>query len=309
MNDNERSLLEMVCDGDIRKSQQQAKIILNSMSSQKDQMFRDRLLRKLEAKGPTLIELPYNLQDLLIAEDVTVFPDARFLLRENEAHIVQQTLATLKASERLAELGINYLPAVMLYGESGGGKTMLARYIAHKADKLFVYVRFSNIVNSKLGSTQANIAKVFDYARISPCVLCFDEIDALGMARGQENDVAEMNRVVITLMQEMDRMPNNVILVGTTNRYDQLDPALTNRFSICHEVQPLRNEEILVVAKRFYQYAGVSAEDWLEDWCQRTFTDEEPARVVTRKCTEKLVMDALQESENSPTTDKRGEKI
>ena len=62
-----------------------------------------------------------------------------------------------------------------------------------------------------------------------PCVLCIDEIDTIAMRRGQ-TDVGEMNRVVISLMQELDQLPNDMIVVATTNRYDQLDSALLRRF-------------------------------------------------------------------------------
>jgi len=129
-------------------------------------------------------------------------------------------------------MSISYLPAALFYGQSGTGKTELARYIAHKAGLPFMYVRFSNVVNSFLGGTQSNINKVFSYAKSSPCLLCFDEIDAIGLKRGDSNDVSEMSRVTIALMQEMDLLPNNVIIVGTTNRYDRLDPALVRRFPI-----------------------------------------------------------------------------
>lgn len=107
---------------------------------------------------------------------------------------------------------------------------MLARYIAHKAKLPFLRIQFSSLVDSHLGQTQSNLARIFDYVRTAPCVLCFDEIDAVGMARGQKDDVGEMNRVVIAIMQEMDRLPNNVIIIGTTNRFDRLDPALIRRF-------------------------------------------------------------------------------
>lgn len=297
MNDRERDLIRFVCDGDIRKAQQQAKLVLGAVTAKKDEQFKNNMLRKLEAKG-NFIELPYNLQQLLVAEDMSSFPEARFLLREQEKKAVRRVLALYRASERLSEMGIPYLPAIILHGESGCGKTMLARYIAHKADLPFVYVKFSNLVDSYLGKTQANVARVFEYVKSAPCVLCFDEIDAIGMARGQKDDVGEMNRVVIALMQELDRMPNNVIMVGTTNRFDRLDKALIRRFPIQYQLMPLEPEEVVLLARKFFDYSGVDSSEWLHNWCEKTFNGTVPASTVIRECTELIVeqvLDAFEE--------------
>lgn len=89
MNDQERDLIRYVCEGDIRKAQQQAKIILNGLSAKRDEQFNGNMLRKLDLKG-NLIELPYNLKNLLVAEDMTNFPEARFLLRDEERSAVKK---------------------------------------------------------------------------------------------------------------------------------------------------------------------------------------------------------------------------
>ena len=162
MNDSERRLIRFVCDGDMRNAQKAVKIILDSISSKKDEQFKENMFRKLESKRE-FIELPYNLQHLLIAEDTEEFPEARFLLRNEEKSITQKIVAIYRASEKLNEMGIPYLPALMLYGQSGCGKTMLARYIAHKAKLPFLRIQFSSLVDSHLGQTQSNLAKIFDY--------------------------------------------------------------------------------------------------------------------------------------------------
>lgn len=298
MNNSERILIRYVCDGDVKKAQQQSRLILNGLRTKTDEQFREDMLRKLDTKA-NAIELPYNMRELLIAEDVTDFPENRFVLRDEESKVVKAIISSLKASERLSEMGISYLPALMLYGDSGGGKTMLARYIAHKTERPFVYVRFSSVVSSYLGSTQSNIAKVFEYAKTAPCVLCFDEIDALGMARGQKNDVGEMNRIVIALMQEMDSLPNDVIVIGTTNRYDRLDPALIRRFTIKHEIQPMNRNDIRALAEKFFRYSGCYKDGWIDEWCATEFAVNEPASAVIEKCTSKIVAEIMAEAEDA----------
>lgn len=78
MNDYERALIRYVVDGDIRNAQKQAKIILNKIVTEKDRKFKEYQLKKLDNKGPELIELPYNLQKIIAAQDVTNFPEADF---------------------------------------------------------------------------------------------------------------------------------------------------------------------------------------------------------------------------------------
>lgn len=132
MNDKERELIRFVVDGDIRKAQKQAQIILNGLTTEKDKRFKEYQLKRLANKGPELIELPPNMQNLLIAQDVSNFPESRFLLRKEEQLVVERLLNTRKAALKLHELGIHYTSSMLLTGVPGTGKTELARYIAHK---------------------------------------------------------------------------------------------------------------------------------------------------------------------------------
>ena len=94
MNDYERALIRYVVDGDIRNAQKQAKIILNKIATEKDRKFKEYQLKKLDNKGPELIELPYNLQKIIAAQDVTNFPEGRFLIRPEEQSVVNKLLNT-----------------------------------------------------------------------------------------------------------------------------------------------------------------------------------------------------------------------
>ena len=126
--------------------------------------------------------------------------------------------------------------------------------------------------------------------RTAPCVLCFDEIDAVGMARGQKDDVGEMNRVVIAIMQEMDRLPNNVITIGTTNRFDRLDPALIRRFPLQYELKPLCRADAEMLSKRFFEYARTQYENI-------AYEDYVPASTVIKECTERIVNQVLNQED------------
>ena len=299
MNNDERALIRYVCDGDMRRAQMQARCILGGITSQRDAAFRDDMIRRIDARKG-VVKLPDSLKGLLAIDDSAVFPESKFLLRKTETEAAEKTISLYRASERLASMGIPYLPALMLYGESGCGKTELARYIAYRAKLPFVYVRFSSVVDSHLGGTQSNIAKIFEYVRTNPCVLCFDEIDAIGTARGQAHEMGEMNRVVIAIMQELDQTLNNAIIIGTTNRFDQLDPALVRRFPLRYELTPLSVAEAKEFSHKFFQYAGLVPTGWVDRWCEKTFDGDVSAATVVRECTDVVVNHILQECESDP---------
>ena len=160
MNDRERMLLRFVCEGDIRSAQKQAQIMLEGIKSQKDQQFKDSLLSKLKARPMELMELPANMRELLVAEDVSEMDCSRLLIRGSDEAIIRRLMATRTAAQRLAQMKIRYSPSAIFYGASGCGKTTLARYLAHVAGLPFVYVKFSGLTSSYLGRTQGNIAKV-----------------------------------------------------------------------------------------------------------------------------------------------------
>ena len=296
LNDQERILLRYVCEGDIRSAQKQARIVLEGINTQKDQRFKENLLAKLTARPMELLELPVNVRDFLVAEDVSEMDCNRLLIREPEKALIHRLLATRTAAQRLAEMKIRYSPSAVLYGASGCGKTTLARQLAHFSGLPFVYVKFSGLISSALGKTQGNLAKVFDYVKNAPCVLCLDEIDCIGMERGQKDDIGEMNRVVISLMQELDTISNDTIVVGTTNRYDRLDPALVRRFSLKYEVLPLAPDEAHEAVVRFFNSVSVPFTEDLISNILAPFRDSHvPANKVFEACTQYLIQTIVAE--------------
>lgn len=291
MNDRTRELIRYVCNGDISRAQTSAMILLKSNTTKKDEEFCNRLIKQMESKA-NFMQLPQNLKGILVAEDVSQYPEDKYFWRDTENEIANKVVSMYRVADKLQEKGIKYLPAAILYGESGCGKTELARYIAHKVNLPYVYVQFSTLVESYLGKTQKNIASVFDYVKKEPCVVCFDEIDAVGMARGKKNDVGEMARIVISLMQELDTLPNSVIVIGTTNRFDMLDKALVRRFPMNYQIEKLNQTDAETMARKFLEYAEMEKED-IELYVSSVIGGV-PASTIIRDCTEYVARKMLE---------------
>lgn len=204
-----------------------------------------------------LLQLKSRNSNILI-EDVSDFLEARYFLSSREKSVYEHIRKVNKVSHRLHSLNIRYINATLLYGESGVGKTMFGRYLAYKMGLPYVYINLAMTVDSKLGKTSQNIMSVFQDLKSIPCVLMLDEVDAIAETRSDKTDSAgnEINRIVITLMQEFDRLSSDVIILAATNRLDALDPAFIRRFSLTHEVVRLTKEEMLTLAKRFLSDVG-----------------------------------------------------
>lgn len=270
MNDLDRRLIDAVCRNDLQSAKKIVKIILEQDKTQKNRMFVNRYLTMLNNSAMNLMELPADLKNLLIMEDVSVsFNENRYYLSNRESKVVEKILKLNKASQRLAEIGVNYINSTILYGESGTGKTTFGRYIAYKMGIPFAYLNFSRVVDSYLGSTQKNISKVFDHVKQQKCVFMIDEIDAIGMRRRDSKEVGEMSRIVISLMQNLDALTSDVVLLSATNRLDIIDEALLRRFTTRHEVKRLNEQERYEMASKFLTDVDFDYDDdWLIGICE-----------------------------------------
>lgn len=258
MNDHVKNMIHFLAENETAKAKEVAKIILKEDTSAKNKYFCEAALRKLNAM-PTMMELPHNIKNLVRAEDVSLsFIESRYFLSPREEKLFSEIEKADKINGKLTERGIRYLNATLLYGVSGTGKTTFGRYLAYKLGLPFLYLNFSECITSYLGATGQNIQRVFDYVKDQKCIFMIDEIDAIGLSRANKsNEVGEMSRVTISLMQSLDQLGNNVILLAATNRPDMLDAALLRRFTRQHEVSELLPEEVREFSERYFADTGI----------------------------------------------------
>ncbi|MFZ8855249.1 MAG: CDC48 family AAA ATPase, partial [Thermofilaceae archaeon] len=136
----------------------------------------------------------------------------------------------LKHPEAFERLGIDPPKGILLYGPPGTGKTLLAKAVATESEANFIGVKGPEVLSKWVGESERAIREIFRKARqAAPCVVFFDEIDALAPMRGLvTSDSGVTERVVSTLLTEMDGLERleGVVVIAATNRPDVLDPAL-----------------------------------------------------------------------------------
>ena len=147
----------------------------------------------------------------------------------------------MKYPKSFERMGIRPSRGLLLYGPPGTGKTLLAKAVAKESGANFIQVKGPSLLSMWVGKSEEGMRKVFERARqVAPCIVFFDEIDALAGKRGMETGTKVTERVLNQLLAEMDGLEDlkDVLVIGATNRPDMLDPAL---------LRPGRFDKILLV--------------------------------------------------------------
>ncbi len=139
------------------------------------------------------------------------------------------------ATDLLKQYNLPISNRLLLHGPSGCGKTLASYVIAGELEKMMIVVNLGAIVSSKLGETSKNLAKLFRKVSSEKSIIFIDEFDSLGKVRDYNQDHGEMKRVVNTILQLFDYLPQDSIVIAATNQKDMVDEALLRRFDLSIE--------------------------------------------------------------------------
>ncbi|MDP2217535.1 MAG: proteasome-activating nucleotidase [Methanolobus sp.] len=182
-------------------------------------------------------------------------------LEEQIQELIESVELPLTKPESFKRIGISPPKGVLLYGDPGTGKTLLAKAVAHRTEATFIRVVGSELIQKYIGDGAKLVRDMFEMARKkSPSIIFIDELDAIASRRLNDTNGAdrEVQRTLMQLLAEMDGFDNrgDVRIIAATNRLDVLDPAILRpgRFDRIVHV-PMPDEEartnILKIHSRF----------------------------------------------------------
>lgn len=154
----------------------------------------------------------------------------RIVLPSQNERIVEEFITILGMKDKFDYYDVPIPNKLVMFGPPGTGKTLTAFYLSKRLELPLILVRLDAIIHSHLGETASNIRKIFEYAKVNPCVLFLDEFDAIARTRENNDEVKEMARVVNTLLQCLDEFEGDSIFTAATNLETELDRAIWRRF-------------------------------------------------------------------------------
>ncbi len=191
------------------------------------------VLENLKVTMDDFLEALKNIEPSAMREVLVEVPKVRWDDIGGLEHAKQELREAvewpLKYPELFKTVNIKPPKGILLYGPPGTGKTLLAKAVANEANANFISVKGPELLSKWFGESEKHVRDMFRKARqVAPCIIFFDEIDALAPRRGALGDTHATERVVSQLLTELDGLEElkDVVVLAATNRPDMIDPAL-----------------------------------------------------------------------------------
>ncbi len=204
-------------------------------------------LARLEVRMDHFAQALAEIEPSAVREVFVEVPDVRWDqvggLEPVKQRLVEAVEWPLKHAALFSAANVRPPKGILLVGPPGVGKTLLAKAVATQTEANFISVKGPELLSKFVGDSEKGVREVFRKARrAAPCIIFFDEIDALIPSRSGGESSAVANRVLAQFLAEMDGVEElkNVLVLGATNRLDLLDAAMLRpgRFDHVIEIPP-----------------------------------------------------------------------
>ena len=203
---------------------------------------------RINQQNPMLLmTIPSDrLSDLIVSDDIL--------------ERIERILNEFRNRNKLQKYGLTNRRKILIEGKPGTGKTFTASVIASELDLPLYSVQMDKVVTKFMGETSVKLRQIFDAVSISTGVYFFDEFDAIGAARGLDNEVGEARRILNSFLQFIEQDESESIIVAATNNQRLLDQALFRRIDDdLHYSMPSRED----IRRLFELRIGVFDKDFV----------------------------------------------
>lgn len=152
------------------------------------------------------------------------------ILEKTNSDTLSELLYEFRTADKLKRHGLSNRNKLLFCGPPGCGKSITAEVLANELKLDLLVVRIDSLISSYLGETASNIRAILETAEKHPCVLFFDEFDALARTRTDGASQGELRRVVNTLLMLIENFSGRGLLIAATNLENTIDEALWRRF-------------------------------------------------------------------------------
>nr|DAG41554.1 MAG TPA: ATPase [Caudoviricetes sp.] len=290
MDNNMLACIKALAENRIQDAKEYAILCCINDTTKKNEGKTAYYKKLLENGSVKLLELPPNLKGLNNMQDVSDFNESRYFLGKQQKELFEKIDRGITTTTKLLEYGIPYMNSSLIYGEPGTGKTEFAKYTAYKLGLPYAYLNFSYLIESYMGKTAQNLQRVFDYCKGQKCVLMLDEIDCIGLSRGNDTGAdGELGRTTIALMQALDSLVDGQIVIAATNRHDRLDKALLRRFQRHVQFKKYERDEEIQMIKTYIESVDISfLTDEMLAYADSQHTQADTVKFLIEKIVEKV---------------------
>ena len=191
------------------------------------------VLNKLTVTQKDFMDALMEIEPSALREVLVEIPDIKWNdiggLEEAKQELREAVEWPLKYPDLFTHMNAQPPKGILLYGPPGTGKTMLAKAVANESEANFISVKGPEFLSKWVGESEKAVRETFRKARqAAPCIVFFDELDAVAPTRGTGFDSHVTERVISQILTELDGLEelHGVVVIAATNRLDMVDPAL-----------------------------------------------------------------------------------